>query len=292
MNCKTLEWTTPLLTICFSPFVRSPPRWSGIANGLYAWRCIAPRSYSDTFSCAIPHANSSVWISVFISGRCSRSSAEINFFCILALSQKHVRLFRCTYQGEQELQLRKLAPENLHVWMNSRIPDHALENRAVAGPSIGSMKTVMFGTSRDWEREDQYLAHFFKQVDQGIHNILNHDTVPLMLAGVETEIALYRRLNTHPHLMEPALLGSPENITPSELHDRAIAVIRQNVSGPLRKLLNHFPKHRDANRVLLSVDQIVQRASSKGECRICCFARTLYTWAPAMRPVGRSRRGK
>jgi hypothetical protein len=69
-------------------------------------------------------------------------------FFVLALSQKHVRLFRCTYQSEQELQLRRVAPDNLHVWLNNRIPDHGLDNRAVAGPSVGSMKGVTFRTTR------------------------------------------------------------------------------------------------------------------------------------------------
>ena len=57
-------------------------------------------------------------------------------FYLLALSQKHVRLFRCTNQSEQELQLRRLPPENLHVWLNNRIPDHVLDNRSAGGPSV------------------------------------------------------------------------------------------------------------------------------------------------------------
>jgi hypothetical protein len=91
-------------------------------------------------------------------------------FYLLALSQKHARLFRCTNQSEQELQLRRLAPENLHVWLNNRIPDHVLDNRSAGGPSVGSMKGVLFGTNTDRERRDGYLAHFFKEVDKGIHH--------------------------------------------------------------------------------------------------------------------------
>jgi hypothetical protein len=180
-------------------------------------------------------------------------------FYILALSQKHVRLYRCTYQSEQEVQLRRLAPENLHVWMNNRIPDHVLDNRSAAGPSLGSMKGVLFGTNTDRERMEEYLWHFFKEVDKGIHHVLIHDTAPLLLAGVETEVALYRKLNTYPHVMEAALQGSPEKMTPSELYDRALPVVRENLSGPLRKVLSEFKRYRDANRVLVKVDEILPR---------------------------------
>ena len=61
-------------------------------------------------------------------------------FYILALSQKHIRLFYCTYKGEREVQLGRLAPQSLQDWMNARIPDHVLDNRAVGGPSAPALE--------------------------------------------------------------------------------------------------------------------------------------------------------
>ena len=182
-------------------------------------------------------------------------------FYVLALSQKHVRLFRCTYQGKQELQLRRLAPDNLHVWLNNRIPDHVLDNRAIAGPSVGSMKGVVFGTSTDRERKDEYLSHFFNQVDQGVHHFLLRETAPLILAGVETEMSIYRKVNTYSHLLDKAIPGAPEKLSPADLHDRAIEIIRESHSAPLQKVLNEFSDFRDRKRVALRMDEVLERAS-------------------------------
>jgi hypothetical protein len=181
-------------------------------------------------------------------------------FYLLALAQKHVRLFRCTYQSEQELQLRRLAPESLHVWLNNRIPDHVLDNRAAGGPSVGSMKGVLFGTNTDRERLDEYLAHFFKEVDKGVHKILLGETAPMIVAGVDSETAIYRRVNSYPRLLNRAVHGSPDGLTLVELHDRALAIMRQTFSAPLSKVMTEFQDYRDRNRVLFSLDEILVAA--------------------------------
>jgi hypothetical protein len=178
-------------------------------------------------------------------------------FYLLALSQKHVRLFRCTNQSEQELQLRRLAPENLHVWLNNRIPDHVLDNRSAGGPSVGSMKGVLFGTNTDRERHDEYLAHFFKEVDKGIHHILRFETAPLIVAGVDSEVTIYRRVNSYPRLLDDSVHGSPDGLTLPELHDRAIEIMRHTFSAPLGKVMAEYQDYRDRNRVLFSLDEIL-----------------------------------
>jgi len=61
-------------------------------------------------------------------------------FHLLALSQKHVRLFHCTQHKAEEIRLRGLAPENFQEWLNTRQPDHDLQNRLSGVPSAGSMK--------------------------------------------------------------------------------------------------------------------------------------------------------
>lgn len=189
-------------------------------------------------------------------------------FYLLGLSQKHVRLFRCTHLTAQEVQLNGLAPQNLEVWLHNRIPDHVLDNRAAAGPSVGSMKGVVFGTSRDRERKDEYLAHFFKEVDKGLHKLLRGETAPLLPAGVEYEVALYRTVNTYPGLMEQALHASSDGLSSAELHQRALNVMRRAFSAPLAKVMGEFEEFRDRKRVSFDVKEILTAAD---EGRISAF---------------------
>jgi hypothetical protein len=181
-------------------------------------------------------------------------------FNLLALSQKHVRLFLCTWHASQEIPLGAHVPQSLEVWLHNKIPDHVLDNRSTAGPSLGSMKGVLFGTSTDRERHDEYLKHFFQEIDKALRKILTAQNVPLLLAGVESEVALYRKINTHLPLMEPGIHGSPDGLSQNDLFAKALEKVKRSISEPLKKVLGHFNHFRDTNRLSSSLLEILKLA--------------------------------
>jgi Bacterial archaeo-eukaryotic release factor family 3 len=179
-------------------------------------------------------------------------------FHLLGLSRQHIRLWDCTQHRAEERTLPASVPRDIRVWQNNRQPDHMLDNRSAGGPSVGSMKGVMFGTSTDREREGEYLSHFFKDVDKGINTLLRNDTARLLLAGVEYEVAIYRRVNAHPRLFEKAVLGSPDGLTDRELRNRAMDVVMQSPSELLEKALTDFEKHRDTGRISSDAQELLK----------------------------------
>lgn len=146
-------------------------------------------------------------------------------FYILALSQKNVRLLRCTSRSSEEIPLPQHVANSYDAYMNSAKPDHVTDNRASAGPGAGTSKGVMFTTSSDREDKDEYLVHFFRQIDRGVEEILHGKTEPVVLAGVEYEIALYRSLKSNLHLAQECVQGAPNSLKSGEMHARALDAI-------------------------------------------------------------------
>lgn len=181
-------------------------------------------------------------------------------FHVLGLSRQHVRLWHCTHHRADEATYRGILPQNMETWLNNRQPDHLLNNRSSAGPSIGSMKGVPFGTSTDRDRDEEYLTHFFKAVDSGVNAILRNDAAPLVLAGVEYEFAIYRRVNTYHRLLDRTIDGSPDGLPSRTLHERAMKIVMQTLSEPLQKSLAHIEKHRDSSRISTNADAVVKAA--------------------------------
>jgi hypothetical protein len=164
-------------------------------------------------------------------------------FHLLAISRKHVRLFHCTMFQAEEDKLHASFPANMQDWMNARQPDHVLENRSAGGPSTGSMKGVMFGTSTGREKGGEYVKHFFKEVDRGVHAVLRDDPSPLVLAGVEEELAVYRSGNTWPNLFPEEVHGSPDGLTTQDLVGQARSLLSRAPSAPLRKVFAELERH-------------------------------------------------
>lgn len=151
-------------------------------------------------------------------------------FHLLGLSHRRVRLLQCTQHRWEQEGLRGLVPEDMTAWLDNRKPEHVLENRSAAGPSTGSMKGVLFGTGGR-EREDEHLAQFFQAVDEGVNALLPGGAEPLLLAGVERDVAVYRHVSVYPRLFRKAVHGSPDRFSDAELHRRAVEVVMQE---PLR----------------------------------------------------------
>jgi hypothetical protein len=177
-------------------------------------------------------------------------------FHLLALSQGHVRLFSSTMFRAEEIELPGTVPRNLHDWLNARQPDHVMDNRSAGGPSVGSMKGVLFGTNTDREKHDEYVRLFFKEIDRAVHAALREAAAPLMLAGVQEELAIYRRVNSYPHVCEQNVNASPDGVPLPDMLERARDLVCRLPSEPLRKALADLERRPP----LLDAQEILDRA--------------------------------
>jgi hypothetical protein len=179
-------------------------------------------------------------------------------FHLLSLSRRHVRLFHCTqFHAEQAA---AHLPQDFDVWLNTRQPDHVLDNRSSAGPSSGKTRGVLFGTSTDRDRDHAYVTHFLAAVEKAVAAHLRNHPAPLVLAGVEYELAIYRRLNSYRRTLEQAIEGSPDGMTDQALHERAMQVVLQTPSEPLQQALEDIRTHAGTIRVATDAPTAIQAA--------------------------------
>lgn len=163
-----------------------------------------------------------------------------NAFYILALSQKDVRVLRCTRSTSDEVGLPASVATSFDGYMNIAKPDHVTDNRSSPGPSAGSSKGVMFSTSTDKEDKGEYLAHFYKQIDRGLNEILRGKTDPVVPVGVEYELALYRTLTTCLHIIEEGVHGAPNSLKAGEMHARALDALSSQYNKKVDEALAEY----------------------------------------------------
>ena len=133
-------------------------------------------------------------------------------FYLLALAQGKTRLLRCTTRTLEEVPLPQHTATSFETYMNTAKPDHVRDNRASPGPSAGSSPGIMFGTVSDAEDWDQYMAHYFRQIDRGVVEVLRGHAEPLVLCAVEYELPLYKTVSTYAHLSDEVVRGAPDSL--------------------------------------------------------------------------------
>jgi hypothetical protein len=78
------------------------------------------------------------------------------------------------------------------------------------------------------------IIRFFHQIDSAVQGMLSTENIPLVLAGVDYLLALYRKINSYPGLYDEDITGNPEGFSAEELHEKA----RKIMEPHFRKIIN------------------------------------------------------
>ncbi len=188
---------------------------------------------------------------------------EQHDFYLLALSQKRTRLLHCTATTSTEVPFSKGTPVSLGESRNTDTPDRTLENRGGAGPSQGGMKGVLSATGNDAEHKPEFLHSFFLDVDRAVNETLKETGLPLILVGVESELAIYRKVNTYSLLGETGVLGSPDGFIGGEMHARGLRALSTFVPPATQKILDDLDRMIGTGHASVHAADIV-KASFEG----------------------------
>lgn len=174
-------------------------------------------------------------------------------FYLLALSRKNVRLLRCTRRSAEEVPLVAGTPTNFDEWLNLAKPDHMAVNNSVTGGMQGQRSpNALAPKGADQDTKDEYLLHFFKQVDRGVGDTLKGQSRPLVLCATEHELPLYRSVNSYPYLIAEGVRGAANSMKSGEMHARAIEAIHASYMARIDEVLtdwNHRAGGTASNRL-------------------------------------------
>jgi hypothetical protein len=184
---------------------------------------------------------------------------EAKRFYVLALSQKHVRLLRCTNHSSDEVPLGTNVPTGLEQWLNTRTPTTSPDRSPSRASETGSTAGT-FNSVHDRDNLDPHIGNFFHRINEAVSEVLRGETAPLVLAGVDYETSMYREINSYGHLAEGHVHGSPESLKGGELHKRAMEVAHRAFEEPMNKALQLYEKLGGSERVASKPDAVSKLA--------------------------------
>ncbi|MHB1340655.1 MAG: baeRF7 domain-containing protein [Coriobacteriia bacterium] len=143
-------------------------------------------------------------------------------FYVLALSLKHVHLLRGTFDSLAPVDLEG-APASLSEalqWDN--FEKRSLQFHTQTSSASGGRRPAVFHGSGEPDPKEE-ITRYFRGIDRALKETLTDDA-PIILAGVEYLLPLYREVSSIPSLVSESVWGNPDSLGSEALHQRAWAV--------------------------------------------------------------------
>ena len=181
-------------------------------------------------------------------------------FYVLALSQNEVRLLGASRYSVDEVELREEVPRNLADALKFDDPEKQLQyHTGAGGGGEGGRAAVFHGHGAQDDSKDDILR-YFRKIDRGLGDVFRGREAPLVVAGVDYLLPIYREANTYPGLVEEGPTGNPEELSAQELHERAWEIMGPRFSEARREAAERYAELAGTGRTSADPREVVPAA--------------------------------
>lgn len=182
-------------------------------------------------------------------------------FLILALSQDDVRLLQGTRYRVAEVDLAGV-PTSLARALRFDDPEGRLQFHTTTGPSggQGARPAAFHGTGAPGDDEKDDILRYFQKLDRGLQDLLAGQRLPLVLAGVDYLLPLYREASAYDHILAEGIEGNPQDLPARELHRRAWAIVQPIFEQAQREAADRYRQAAGGESASAELEEIVPAA--------------------------------
>ena len=199
---------------------------------------------------------------------------------VLGFSQNAVRLMRLTPWGTEEVEVPD-APANFAEATRLDDPEKSVQMHTEtppAGPD-GSRPAMYHGqgTGTDDAREKRRLTEYAHMVECAVTDLIEHEPTPLILAGAEPLVSIYRDVTSYPKLADGHIACKPELIEPAEFHEQAMAFAEPVLEADRRQAAERFREAQGSSRGSDDLADVLQ-AASRGQVELLFVNADEHRW--------------
>lgn len=162
---------------------------------------------------------------------------EDSRFYLLATHKDHVKLYSGSQWGLDEVTDADL-PENLRAALNLDEYVSTLQYHS-SGAGDKAMFHGQGGSDPDNEKQDE-IKQYYHHVDSALTPYLNKNPLPLLFAGVDYLFPIFKSTCSYNDLQEEWIKGSPEQMSPDDLHSEAWSILSKRFDTERGQLLEQL----------------------------------------------------
>jgi hypothetical protein len=206
-------------------------------------------------------------------------------YYLLALSRSKVRLFQGRRFGLREVTVPGVPAGMEETLSQDRIEAYQ-QYHVRAGRGAGGETAMFYGRGEGRDDVNDQISRYFHQVNEAVHDFLRDKNSPLVLAGIEHLLPLYRQANTYPGLLPGGITVNSDALQAGELQEKAWPLVEPLVSRRRREALEEVQTLMGTGKASTFMPEIVP-ASYQGRVSTLLVSGSRQEWGT----VDRSKAG-
>lgn len=197
------------------------------------------------------------------------------YFYLLVVSKKQAKFFKADAFGMQQVKLDEL-PNGVDdvVHLEAKDDQKLFRTEAFHGGKGGAFHG--HGAGKPDEKEN--IAMYLEEVDETLwEEVLNRENVPLLLAGVEYLLPIYKSVSGYRFIWDEVLKGSHEHDDPNALFAMARKIMEPYFQQRTKKALEQYGKQSATALTSTNASEIIP-AAHYGRIWHLFLLRDLHLW--------------
>jgi hypothetical protein len=181
-------------------------------------------------------------------------------FYLLALSLAEIRLFTCTSHHMMAIDLPN-APDGLDESLQYDDKQQQLQFHTGAAAGSGDRPAMFHGHGVGIDDRKNDIQRYFRDVDRAVNDILAGEAVPLVLAGLDHLLPIFRQVTGYGRVMPEAVSGNPDGMDDASLHEQALAIVRPALERDYQEAQARFSRMAGKGYTSCGVRSVVPAAA-------------------------------
>lgn len=161
-------------------------------------------------------------------------------FNVLAISRKNARLLRCNRNESTDITPDDVSTnidDYLEVVQEKQLQFHTEAERT---------KAMFFGHGSGDEGQRPVLEAYFREMEKAMTAELKKENNPLVLFGLEDNLAFYKSINNYKRTVEDAINANPDDMKDHDLKDKGWEKIQSYFLKDMYNSLEQFTERTDS----------------------------------------------
>lgn len=227
-------------------------------------------SESKQFFCRLPYnpGEKVVLLDSFYVKPVLKAIFEDRLFYLLALNQKQLSLYRGSRYEMEEVDLQDI-PASIDDALRYDDPEKSLQYHT--GSSMNGKQSARFhgqGAAADADWKKKSIRRFFQQLDndfreKGYYRQMEADNAPLLLAGVEELIPIFKDACGYSSVAEEVIDKNPQEFDRKTLHLEAWKIMEKSLQQEKQAEADRFYDARSGNKTSADTEAVIEASVNK-----------------------------